>query len=524
MAHATGPDIGQKLMLAFAGRTPPPFINDWLSRRPAAGVTLFRGNNYESPGQIRELTATLQRAAREAGQPRLLIAADQEGGQLNTFGDGATQFAGNLALGASRDPDLARRVGQAIGRELAAMGVNVNYAPVADLNSNPANPALGTRTFGDNPRLAATLAAAMVEGLQSAGVAATLKHFPGLGEAAVDSHHQLPLIDHSREQLASIELPPFTGGIAAGARLIMTGHFAIPALSGADNLPATLSRVVMHDFVRDELGYGGVIISDALDMGAITQGAGQIIDAIAAVRAGVDLLLLTADDAVAERLYSGLNLAYDRGLIDEAGLRDSIRRILELRTWVAAQEQPDLSVVGCPAHRDLEAELARRSITLVRDDAGLLPLRLGPEARIAAIMPQPVDLTPADTSATVAPALAAAIRHHHSHVDEYVTSHAPSGTEIAALREAVAGHDLLVVGTINASMQPAQASLVRALLALGRPTVTAALRAPYDISVYPEAAVHLCTYSIHPASLDALADALFGHDTCAGQLPVRVQL
>ena len=516
--------IGYKLMLAFEGLTPPPRVLDWIAARRVGGFSLFRSPNYDNPAQLRDLTAALQAAARAAEQAPLLIATDQEGGQLAAMGDGMTQFAGNMALGATRDPELARRVGRAIGLELAALGVNVNYGPVLDLNTNPRNPSLGIRAFGDDPGLAAALGAALVEGLQSAGVAGTLKHFPGKGEAAVDSHYKMPVIAHNRKRLDAVEFPPFKAGIDAGAKLLMTGHFAIPALTGTSAYPATVARQVMTDFARHEMGFDGVIITDALDMGAITQGAGQIIDVIAAVRAGVDLMLIMLDEDTQERLYGGLALAYSRELIDDSHIRPSVERILALKAWAAAQPQPSLDVVGCAEHRGLEADLARRSITLVRDDAGLLPLRLAPDARIAAVMPTPRDLTPADTSSTIRPHLAAALRTHHPRVDEFVTSHLPDDSEIAALQERLAGYDLLILGTINASMQPEQAALVNELLALDRPTVTVALRTPYDLASYPTAQTHLCTYSIQPVSLVALAAALFGDFNPTGQLPVAAGL
>ena len=515
--------IGYKLMLAFDGLEPPERILDWLRRRRVGGFSLFRGYNYADPEQLRALTTTLQRAARGAGQAPLLIAADQEGGQLTALGEGATQFAGNMALGATRDPDLARRVGYAIGRELSAVGININYAPVLDLNTEPRNPALGTRAFSDDPSVAARLGAAMVEGLQAAGVAATLKHFPGLGEATLDSHHGMPVIDHSRERLAQVETVPFRAGMAAGARLLMTGHFAVPALTGSAAYPATVARRVMHDYARDELGFQGVSITDALDMGAITQGAGQIVDVIAALRAGVDLMLLMADEAVQERIYAGLVLARSRELIDDSHLVTSVERVLALKTWTAAQPQPALETVGCAEHRALEAELARRAVTLLRDDAGLLPLQLAADARVAAVMPQPRNLTPADTSAYVTPQLAAALRSYHPRVDEFITSHAPDAGEIASLRRRAADYDLIVLGTINAYMQPDQTALAGELLATGVPVITAALRAPYDLSVYPQAPTHLATYSIHRPSLDALAAALFGEFVPSGRLPVRLE-
>jgi beta-N-acetylhexosaminidase len=514
--------LGYKLMLAFEGYEVPERIAGWIRQRPTGGFSLFRPLNVQSPGQVRALTAELQRLARQAGQPPLLIATDQEGGQLNALGEETTQFAGNMALAAAADADLAFRTGQAIGRELAAMGVNINYAPNCDLNSNPDNPAAGIRTFGDDAALASQLAAAVTDGLQTAGVAATIKHFPGKGAAKVDSHYELPLIDHSRERLMAVELRPFQAALNTGAKLVMTGHFALPALTGSDELPATLSRAVMDRFLRQELGFDGVIITDALDMGALTQGAGQIVDVLAATRAGVDLLLTTNQPEVQERILAGLGLAYGRKLIRRRHLAPSLERIQALKAWTGRQTQPDLSVVNSAAHQQLAQELARRSITLVRDRAELLPLKLSAGTRVAVIMPQPADLTPADTSSFIQPTLAEAIRTYHTDVDEYITGHLPDPAEIAALKERLAGYDLLIVGTINASMQPAQAALAHELLALNIPAVMVALRVPYDLRAYPQAATYLCSYGILPPSMQALAAALFGQAPITGQLPVAL--
>lgn len=512
--------LGGHLMLAFEGTEPPAWVADWLRERRAAGFTLFRGLNVDSPAQVRAMTGELQRLA--GNDAPLLIAGDQEGGQFIALGDETTQFPGNMALGATGDPALAKAVGFAVGREMAAMGLNINYAPVCDLNTNPANPSLGIRAFSDDAALTASLASAYTAGLQRAGVAATVKHFPGKGDAKVDSHYTMPLIDHSRERLATRELLPFQAAIKAGAKLIMTGHFAIPALNNRPDLPATLSREVMHRLVRDELGFKGVVITDALDMGAISQGVGQIIDVLAALRAGVDLLLLTADPEARERVYAGIHLAYRRGLLRESDLRASTNRILALKAWVGQQKQPELSVVTCAAHRQLARQVSERAVTLLRKENGLLPLRLSPDARVAAIMPQPANLTPADTSASVAPGLAAALRRYHSDVIEFVTSLRPAADEIAALRERATGFDLLVIGTINAAMHEEQAALVRELLATGVPAITVALRTPYDLAAYPEARSHICTYSILPPALDALAAALWGDVPFLGRLPVVV--
>jgi beta-N-acetylhexosaminidase len=519
-----------RLMLAFRGTTVPAWLRERLATAPAAGITLFRGANVRSPRQLRSLTSELQAVARGApgaGEPPLLIATDQEGGQLLALGDGWTPFAAPMAIGATGDAELAERVGRAIGRELRAVGVNVNYAPVLDVAVNPSNPALGIRSFGDDPASVARLAAAWIRGLQSQGVAATGKHFPGKGDGSVDTHHALDVIDHSRAELEAVELAPFRAATEAGVRIVMSGHFAVPALTGSRGLPSTLSRAVMTGVLRGELGFEGVSITDALDMGALPQDAAQAIDVVTALAAGVDLLLSTMDRRARLRIELALGRAATVGLLDDALLRPGAARLAALRGWLSSFDDPPLEVVGSPAHRELAAELAARSLTLVRDDAGLLPLRMEEGSRILAVMPAPRDLTPADASHYVTPTLAAALRAHHPVVDEVVTSHPPTAAEIAALRERAEAADLVVVGTIAVTAGSAQAALVDALIDSGRPVVTVALRTPWDLAAYPRARTHACTYSILPESMTALAAALFGatddRPAFPGRLPARIE-
>ena len=508
------------LMIAFDGLALPAAVEERLTTTPTAGVTLFRFSNVADPAQIRALTAAIQAAA---GTPLpLLIAADQEGGQLIGLGEGTTPFAGNMALGAAGDPALVERVWRAMGLELRALGVNVNYGPVCDLATNPANPAIGIRSFGDDPDAVGGLAAAAVRGLQSAGVAAALKHFPGIGDAGADSHHELPLLGADRDALNERELKPFRAGIAAGARVVMSAHLAVPALTGDPGLPSTLAPAVMDALLRGELGFAGVSITDALDMGAIAQGSNQVLDVLAALRAGVDLLLTAPDPDARGRIEAGLRHAAARGLVDGSAARASTARVRELREWLSGFDQPGLDVVRSAAHVALARDLAARAVTLVRDDDRLLPLALEPTDRIAAIMPIPSDLTPADTSSTVAPGLAAALRAHHPAVDEIVVAHTPSPDEIAAIRERVRDHRLIVVGTTAAFTALAQAQLVEALLSVGRPVVTVALRTPFDLAAYPASRVHASSYGLLQPSLEALGASLFGKAGFPGRLPAAV--
>ena len=511
--------ISSLMMIAFDGRELPTKIARSIGERPVAGVTIFRHRNVTSAAQVRGLTNALQAAAPPAHRP-LLIAADQEGGQLIGLGDFTTPFAGAMALGAAKDEDLAERVARATGRELRALGVNVNYVPVCDLATNPGNPSLGIRSFGSDPAAAGRLAAATVRGLQAEGVAATAKHFPGAGDAAVDTHHGLAVVPRSRTEMAGRELVPFRAALDAGAKLVMSGHFALPELTGDETLPATLSRAVASDLLRDELGFTGLAVTDALDMKALAQGPSHIIELLTALRAGMDLLLTVDDPVAVAPLEIGLRQAVTRGLIDRSAVESSNARLVELRRWLAGFADPGLDVVGCAEHLSLAAELARRSVTLVRDDDGLLPLRPAGDARIAVVMPRPTDLTPADTSSLVAPALGDAIRRRHPTTDDYKVSGSLGRTEIGVLRDRLAGYDLLVVGTFSAHLQPSQAELANALLELAVPTVTVALRTPWDLGAYPDAKTHVCSFGILKPSIEALAAALFGEAPFEGRLPV----
>jgi beta-N-acetylhexosaminidase len=516
--------VGQKMLIAFDGRDelPEELLAALRQYRPA-GITLFRHLNVRTPEQVRDLTARLQRAARELGLPPLILAVDQEGGQLMAIGDGVTQLPGNMALGAAGSVRLARLAGEVLGRELAAMGINVDYAPSCDVNLNPENPVIGIRSFGEDPARVGELAAAMVDGLQACGVAATAKHFPGHGDTRTDSHQGVPVVPHSLDRLRQVELPPFSAAVRAGAKLVMTGHVALPAVDGCADLPATLSPAILRGLLRSEIGFQGLVVTDAMDMHAIRQGEALGEEALRAVLAGIDLLLVTSDPEDWRRVYGSLLAAARSGDLPQENLSTSYDRVMDLKRWLAgAPEQPDLAVVGCAAHRAVADEIAAASLTCVRDRAGLLPLRLAPEERLTVILPRPQDLTPADTSSYITPELARHLRAYHHNVDELLVPFAPDAAEVAAIVERASGSARVVVGTINAHSQPGQASLVKALLAAGLPTVVAALRLPYDLAAFPEAPTYVCTYSILEPSMKALAAALTGHAGFPGKLPVTI--
>jgi beta-N-acetylhexosaminidase len=433
-----------------------------------------------------------------------------------------------MAIAAAGSAELAERVGQAIGRELAAVGVNVDWAPALDLCTTPESPAIGTRSFGDDPVTVGRMAAAFIAGLQSTGVAGAAKHYPGSGDTFMDPHHGLPVLTHDLARLGSVELPPFRAAIAAGVRLVMAAHVAVPAVErdGATDRPVMLSEALLQDLLRRDLGFDGVVVSDALDMGALQRGS-LVQTVIASIEAGVDLLL--AGPAHARRpaelaaMRSGLAEAAGRQGRDGAVAR-AASRVTKLRRTVGSSLQPGLDRVGSAEHGDLAAELARRSITLVRDRDGLLPLRHPSEGGVLVVTPRPADLTPADTSSYVRPDLAGAIRRRGFAAESIGIAMEPAEAEVAGVLARAADAALVVVGTINAFVHPRQAGLVRSLVEAGKPLAVAALRMPNDLEAFPEAGTYLCAWSINPASIDALAAVLCGEADAPGRLPVSLRL
>jgi len=325
----------------------PPFPGgrepDWIRATLAdglAGVTLY-GPNIEDNGQLAALTARLRTAT-----PEPVIAIDEEGGDVTRISHQAgSDYPGNAALGAIDDVELTRSVYAALGADLAALGINLNLAPAVDVNTAAGNPVIGTRSFGADPDLVARHAVAAVTGMQSAGVAACAKHFPGHGSTTQDSHLVLATVDAPLSVLRARDLPPFEAAIAAGVRAIMPSHLLVPELTG--DLPASLSRRALTDLLRGELGFTGVIVSDGLEMQAVSERYGIPEAAVQAVIAGTDLLCLgrEQDQLIFLAVKAALIAAVRSGRLPGERLEDAAARVAELRAWTAAAA-PDASGTG----------------------------------------------------------------------------------------------------------------------------------------------------------------------------------
>jgi beta-N-acetylhexosaminidase len=320
-----------------------------------------------------------------------------------------------------------------------------------------------------------------------------------------------------------VEFPPFQAAIKAEVKLIMSAHFALPGMDGPDAPPASMSATIIRGILRERMGYGGVVVSDAMDVQGIRQGGLLGEDAVRAASADVDLLLLSSNPLEHRSVFESISAALKKGTLDSKVFSSSVERVGSLKTWLREQFPPyGLHIVRCIEHQAVAVEIAERSITLVRDEGNILPLKLRPDKRVAVVMPRTSDLTPADSFFGIKPVLASTLRDIHPNVDEFIVPLAPEDTDISTLLQQISGHELVVCATLNAFETNGQIKLVRQVLKTGKPCVVVALRLPYDLNAFPEAPTYLCTFGIQEPSMSALARALMGLIPITGHLPVSI--
>ncbi|MFH8401582.1 glycoside hydrolase family 3 protein [Streptomyces anulatus] len=498
-----------------------------ISTYHVGGIIYFTwAHNTRDPHQIADLSNGLQRAAL-AGRSRLplLVSTDQEHGIVCRVGEPATLLPGAMALGAGGSRSDTRRAAWIAGAELAALGVNQNYAPDADVNVNPANPVIGVRSFGSDPAAVAALVAEQVKGYQGAGVASTAKHFPGHGDTSTDSHTGLPVINHTRAQWEELDAPPFRAAIRARIDSIMTAHIVVPALDPSED-PATLSRPILTGILREELGYDGVVVTDSLGMEGVRTKYGDDRVPVLALLAGVDQLLNPPNLSVA---WNAVLEAVRGGEISEARVDESILRILRLKSRLGLFRDPFVSrrgverTVGSRAHRAAADRIAERTTTLLADPGSLLPLSRRSHRNLLVVGADPA--SPSGTTGPPTSTLANAFGELGFTARALSTGTAPNQAKIAEAVAAAGGRDAVVVATYNVTATSSQRTLVTALVATGVPVVTVAVRNPYDVAhlTGTGVAASLAAYSWTDVELRAAARVIAGHADPEGTLPVPVQ-
>ncbi|MFD6953108.1 glycosyl hydrolase [Nocardiopsis sp. TSRI0078] len=485
--------IGQLLVLTAQGTSAADNAAQIESYRP--GGLIYFDANLEDAGQIATMSAGVQDLAAEQGRGvPLFVGIDQEQGLVARLPVG-TRFPDAMAVGATRDTELAELRASTTAEELTALGINLNYAPDADVNTDPDNPVIGIRSFGSDPDLVARMAVAEAGAYSANGVASVVKHFPGHGDTDVDSHSGLPVIDLPRDRWEAEHLPPFEAAVDAGVDAIMTAHVLMPRLdTSEDPEPATISPELIDGILRKELGYDGVVTTDALNMEGVRQRHADGEIAVRVLEAGVDQLLMPPDPAAA---VSAIREAVEQGRLTEERIDESVLRVLALKEkrGVLEAEPVDAEDAAAaledPEHADAAQRVADASATLVRNEGDLLPLAEGAGVRVQGVGAEQI---------------AAALTEAGMNVVD--------GAGGAA--------DAVVVGTGGGSGASEQRGLVDTARAGGLPVVVVSQGTPYDLAAFPEAEAFLALYSSVDVSRAAAARVIAGRVKPSGRLPVDI--
>ncbi|MEH7011997.1 glycoside hydrolase family 3 protein [Neobacillus niacini] len=522
--------VGQVFIVHVYGKTPtdPNYestnikmnrggrnFKEVIEKYHLGGVIYFNWtDNILSPldaAQVNSLSNGIQDIAMDQRMPiPLFVSTDQEGGIVQRLTSPGTVFPGNMALGATRSTEYAARSAAILGTELKSVGVNMDFAPVADVNMNPGNPVIGVRSFSEDPQLVADMTVAQLTAYQDKNVIATAKHFPGHGDTAVDSHYGLPIINHDLETLHKIDLKPFKAAIESGIDAIMTAHIVVPALDNS-GLPATLSKPILTDLLREEMGFNGLIITDSLGMSGANVVPPERVP-VEAFKAGADILLNPPNVEVA---YNGMLEAVTSGEISEKRLDESVYRILEAKLKRGLFENPmtdesAITNIGSREHLAAADEIANKSITMVKNENNLLPLKQSEQIFVTGPSAGKTDL------------LSSLLNNKRFTSTSYFTSTSPTDAQIDAALTKAQQADKVIITTYNANTNKAQQKLVNALLGSGKPVIVTAIRNPYDLMAFPNVNAYLATYGDRDVSVNALARVLTGEVSPSGKLPVTI--
>lgn len=485
-----------------------------FERFPVGAVVYFEyTGNLQRPRQVARLSNGIQRAALDAGTVPVLIGTDQEHGIIERLGPPATRFPGSMAVGATRDPWLAREAARVTGEDLRAVGISEDLAPVADVNSNPANPVIGVRSFGSRPGLVSSLTAAQVAGFeQDAGVAATVKHFPGHGDTGIDSHVGLPTIRRSEAAWWELDAAPFEAALEAGVDVVMTAHVRVPSLDPSGR-PATLSWPILTGILRERMGFEGVIMTDSLTMAAVRKRYGDARVPVLALRAGADILADPPDLALA---FRSVLAAVEQGEVGEERLERSVERILRLKERLGLLDDPLVDVdasgdsLGTPDDVAVAWAIGEASVTVLQDRESWLPIKDRWTVALTGIEPEGAD------------ALARNLRSSGVATTIAWTGPDPGTKARAEAKRTARAHDLTIVVTDRLGAHPRQRALVQRLLRLDTRVVVVYSGSPYDAGWFPAAEAQVATYSDVPVSMRGLGRVLSGETTATGTLPVRI--
>jgi beta-N-acetylhexosaminidase len=508
--------IGQMFQVGFSATKITPGVKEMIEEYYAGGIIYFR-RNIESLEQVSNLSNELQRLAmnRKPDLP-LLISTDQEGGMVNRLENG-THFPGNMTIGATRQPGLAEKAGKAIASQLKAVGINMDFAPVMDVNNNPLNIVIGARSFGGDAELVAEMGAAFIKGMQEEGTIACAKHFPGHGNTAVDSHLELPVIECDREHLEKVEIYPFKEAVKAGVDSIMTAHIYVPSLEPREGIPATLSSNILTGLLREKMGYKGVIITDCMEMKAIYDNFGTVEGAVMAIEAGADIILISHSLDKQKAAIEETIRAVKEGRITEERISQSVLRILDLkRKRIGLKDLPDSDYrkINKEIEEKIAYEISKEGVTLSRDESNLIPI--GNNYRKILVIDFPAaKSSPAEDETRGNNLLIDFLRKERIDVRHVTIA---EKDERLSVQE---GIDLIIVCTCNILRDTYQVKVIKELQDTGTPVIVISAN-PYDFKVLPGAATILTIYDYSPFNLRVASEIITGKYKAKGTLPVTL--
>ena len=511
-------NIGQIFQVGFIGTKITSEISEMIKDYHIGGIIYFR-RNIKSLRQVFELSNKLQAISinQRVGLP-LMISTDQEGGIVHRL-IGGTHFPGSMVLGATKNTELAERMGQAIAKELKTVGINMDFAPVLDVNCNSLNPVIGVRSFGEDPFWVAKLGVAFIKEVQAEGVIACGKHFPGHGDTVADSHLTLPVLKHDRNHLEKVEFYPFMQAIQAGVDSIMTAHVCFPSIEPKEDIPATLSYNVLTNLLRKELGYTGIIITDCMEMKAIADGFGTSEGAIMSIKAGSDIVLVSHSINKQKQAMEMVVEAVRKGEISEERINQSVLRILRLKkkriclkTIIGSNYQK----IDKKMDEELAYQIAKKGVTLVKDESNLIPIDMFNSKKILVLDFFLKRSSLVEDDIENENLLVDFLREEGVEVKHYTFF---EGKDTMPSLE---GIDRIIVCSFNAIHNPYQVKIIRKIQTLNIPFIVLSSN-PYDLQAFPEVSTFLTTYDYSPFNLQVASEIIVGKYKAQGILPVTLK-
>ncbi|BBJ28797.1 beta-N-acetylhexosaminidase [Athalassotoga saccharophila] len=509
--------IGQIMICGFDGKNPSENIQKLIKNYHLGNVILFK-RNIESPDQVKKLTSELQRMSKIP----LTIAVDQEGGIVTRLTEPFTVFPGNMATAATNDPHNAYLTGLVMAKEMRAVGINWNLAPVVDVNDLPENPGIGVRSYSDDPRIVARYASEFVRGLHDGHVAACAKHFPGKGHSAKDAHFEMPVVNRELDDLVRIELYPFKELVRDGIDSIMPSHVYYPALCESE-IPATLSHAVMTGLLKKEMNFDGVTVTDDLEMGGITTNLEPSEAAWRSLMAGADMIMICHTFEKQIGSIENLIQMVKFGDIPIERLNDAVRRVLNMKENLGLLDGQIVidSTIGSKENSDIAYGIAKKSVTLVRNMDSLIEKI--PNSKIFLIFPKDLALTNVEENAGGMSEIEKLFKEKGKGIESLYVSSKPSESEIEEVTKKISNFNgIVIIGTLNAHLIAEWKKLVNAVMNVRNDNVLIlALRNPYDC-VMDGVRNSVALYSYSKVSQRAFSEMVLSGERFTGKAPVKL--